>query len=81
MRVVVGGNVLDQLQPGALLPMCEFSFHEELQIRCQARTRGFKFHRRPYRHTEISLEFIDLPHQQAAQIRQLISSIEEPQAA
>ncbi|GAA5316159.1 MAG: hypothetical protein AseanaTS_13640 [Candidatus Pelagadaptatus aseana] len=81
MRVIVGGNVLDQLRPGALLPLCEFSFHEDFQVRCQARAKSFRFVRRPYRHTEISLEFTDMAQQHATQIRQLISTIQEPQAA
>lgn len=81
MRVVVGGNILDQLQPGILLPQCEFSFHEDFQVRCQARAKSFRFLRRPYRHTEISLEFIDVAPQQVLQLKHLISSVQAPQAA
>lgn len=81
MRVVVGGNVLDQLQPGVLLPQCEFSFDDDFQVRCQARAKSFRFLRRPYRHTEISLEFIDVAPQQTLQLKQLVNSVQTPEAA
>lgn len=81
MRVVVGGNILDQLQPGILLPQCEFSFHDDFQVRCQARAKSFRFLRRPYRHTEISLEFVDVAPQQVLQLKHLVSSVQTPEAA
>jgi c-di-GMP-binding flagellar brake protein YcgR len=81
MRVVVGGNVIDQLHPGSLLPNCEFTFHPEIDIRCQAKVRAFRFLRRPYRHTEISMEFTDMAPQQRMQLQHLVESINSPQAA
>ena len=81
MRVVVGGNVIDQLTPGCLVPNCEFTFHPEIDIRCQAKVRAFRFLRRPYRHTEISLEFSDMAPQQRMQLQHLVESINSPQAA
>jgi len=82
MRLIIGGNVLDQLEPASLIPMCEFSFHEQFNIRCQARVRGFRFIRRPYRHTEISIEFLDVAPQQKMQLQQFITEIQkQPQAA
>lgn len=82
MRLIIGGNVLDQLEPASLIPLCEFNLHQELNIRCQGRVRGFRFIRRPYRHTEISLEFIDLGPQQQRQLQHFIEKIQkQPQAA
>ncbi len=74
MRLVIGGNVLDQLQHNTYLPECEFRFNHDFQIRCQARVKGFRFLRRPYRHTELSIEFKDMGPQQRGQLEQLIES-------
>lgn len=74
MRLVVGGNVLDHLQRNSYLPECEFRFHNDFQVRCQARVKAFRFLRRPYRHTEISIEFRDIGPQQQMQLQQLIDN-------
>ncbi|NIB43281.1 hypothetical protein HBA55_26980 [Pseudomaricurvus alkylphenolicus] len=82
MRLVVGGNILDQLSRNVLLPRCEFSFHSDFKVQCQARVKAFRFLRRPYRHTEISVEFKDLAPQHQLQLKQLVESLESsPQAA
>lgn len=60
LRLMVAGNLLAQLRHGALLPLCEVTLSDELQIRCRARVCAFRIGRSPYRHTQISLEFIDL---------------------
>ncbi len=74
MRLVIGGNVLDQLQHNSYLPECEFRFNDEFQVRCQARVKGFRFLRRPYRHTELSIEFKDIGPQQRTQLEHLIEA-------
>ncbi len=83
MRVALGGNALPQLQRDCLLPSCEFSFSPDFQVHCKARVRGYRFCRRPYRHTQISLEFVDLSPQQRLQLQQLINALgaEQPMAA
>jgi c-di-GMP-binding flagellar brake protein YcgR len=78
MRITVGGNVMEQLHHGALLPLCEFEFGPEFKIRCQAKARSFRFIRRPYRHTEISIEFSDMAPAQRLQLQQFINSLTEP---
>ncbi len=81
MRVVVGGNVTDQLMRDTLLPNCEFELQDRLTIRCQATVKAFRFQRRPYRHTEISLAFEDLGAQQSQQLHQLINTLMAPEIA
>lgn len=81
MRLVIGGNVLDQLQRNTLLPECEFRFHDEFKVRCQARVKAFRFLRRPYRHTEISIEFTDLGPMQQQQLKQLINTFDSMEKA
>jgi c-di-GMP-binding flagellar brake protein YcgR len=60
LRLMVAGNLLSHLRHGALLPLCEVAINEELQIRCRARVCAFRVGRSPYRHTQISVQFIDL---------------------
>lgn len=60
LRLMVAGNLLPYLRHGALLPLCEVSLNEDLQIRCKARICAFRMGRSPYRHTQVSVEFLDL---------------------
>lgn len=60
MRLMIAGNLLPHLRHGALMPLCEVNLSDELQIRCKARICAFRLGRNPYRHTQISIEFIDL---------------------
>jgi c-di-GMP-binding flagellar brake protein YcgR len=60
LRLLVAGNMLAHLRHGALLPLCEVAINSDLQIRCRARICAFRMGRSPYRHTQISMEFVDL---------------------
>ncbi len=75
MRLMVGGNIADQLSRDCILPRCEFSLYDQLHIRCQAQVKAYRFQRRPYRRTEISIAFLDLAPQQAAQLQQLVHNL------
>lgn len=66
MRMMVAGNLLPHLRHGAVMPLCEVNLSEELQIRCRARICAFRMGRSPYRHTQISIEFIDLAEDKRA---------------
>lgn len=75
LRASIPGNLLRQLRHGALLPLCELTLSDELTIRCSARVRGFRLLRTPYRHTQISIEFIDLPAERQQQLQQFINNV------
>lgn len=82
LRASIPGNMLGQLRHGALLPLCEFTLSDELTIRCSARVRSFRLLRVPYRHTQVSIEFIDLPVERAQQLQQFINNfiyLQQPQ--
>ena len=82
LRASVPGNMLGQLRHGALLPLCEFTLSDELTIRCSARVRSFRLLRTPHRHTQVSIEFIDLPVERAQQLQQFINNfiyLQQPQ--
>jgi c-di-GMP-binding flagellar brake protein YcgR len=75
LRASVVGNMLGQLRHGALLPLCELTLSNELTIRCSARVRSFRLLRAPHRHTQISIEFVDLPTECEQHLQQFINNI------
>ncbi len=72
LRLIVAGNLLPYLRHGALLPMCEVDISDELQIRCRARICAFRIGRSPYRHTQISVEFIDMEEKTRAALARFL---------
>ncbi len=72
LRLIVAGNMLPYLRHGALLPMCEVDISNELQIRCRARICAFRIGRSPYRHTQISVEFIDMEEETRAALARFL---------
>lgn len=72
LRLMVAGNLLSHLRHGAIMPLCEVSLTDELRIRCKARIRAFRVGRSPYRHTQISLEFLDLLEEQREALRRFL---------
>jgi len=76
MRLVLGGNLVNQLQRGSILPLCEFHFNSYFHIRCQAAVRSFRFLRSPYRQTQISVEFINIASYQRLQLQQFINAMQ-----
>jgi c-di-GMP-binding flagellar brake protein YcgR len=75
LRASILGNMLGQLRHGALLPLCELTLSDELTIRCSARVRSFRLLRTPHRHTQVSIEFIDLPSERIQQLQQFINNL------
>lgn len=75
LRASIPGNLLGQLRHGALVPLCEMTLSDELTIRCSARVRSFRLLRNPHRHTQISLEFVDLPQERMQQLEQFINNL------
>ncbi len=72
LRLLVAGNMLPFLRHGALLPLCEVDINEDLHIRCRARICAFRMGRSPYRHTQISVEFIDLEEETRAALARFL---------
>ena len=73
LRLMVAGNLLPHLRHGALLPLCEVNLNEELQIRCKARICAFRMGRSPYRHTQVSVEFLDLEEEKREALTRFLS--------
>jgi c-di-GMP-binding flagellar brake protein YcgR len=69
LRLHVAGNLLTQLTHGAILPLCEISLSKELQLRCRARVCAFRISRKPYRSTQISIEFLELSKEKQMELK------------
>lgn len=72
LRLIVAGNLLPHLRHGAHLPLCELNLTDDLQIRCKARICAFRMGRSPYRHTQISIEFLDLEEEKRAALTRFL---------
>lgn len=72
LRLLVAGNLLPYLRHGVLLPLCEVALTDSLQIRCRARVCAFRMGRNPYRHTQISVQFIDLEDDKRAALARFL---------
>ncbi len=72
LRLIVAGNLLPFLRHGAHLPLCEVNLTDDLQIRCKARICAFRMGRSPYRHTQISIEFLDLEEDKRAALTRFL---------
>lgn len=81
MRLVIGGNLQDQLRRGAEIPLCEFKLLDTVNVRCKAHVRDYRFYSRPYRRTELSIEFTDMAPDTKVQIKQFVDIVHRQLAA
>ncbi len=75
MRLTVAGNITSLLKRDTVLPQCEFQFNPEFRIRCQAAVKAFRFVRKPYRQTQISVAFIGIEPHHRMQLQQYIDAM------
>lgn len=73
-RVTVPGIWSQQLHPGELIPLCQFTLAPGLTVRCRARICAHQAHRRPWRQTHISLAFTDLSSAVSEDLQQFVLS-------
>lgn len=71
--VLAPGNLLAHLHHGTVLPLCEVHLNKQLHIHCRALVRSFRLCREPFRATQISLEFIDLPPKRKLELREFVA--------
>lgn len=72
IRVSVPGKVAPQLSPGKLLPAADIQFHQ-VKINCPLLIKSFRYERRPYEHTEISLAFDQINVQDRVRLQNFIN--------
>lgn len=81
LRINIAGNLLPHLSHGVQLPLCEFNLNSDLHIRCRAKVCAFRITRTPYRCTQISMEFLDLPEHKRQAIAQFLQRAQPGSAA
>ncbi len=65
MRINVAGDLRPHLHKDKLLPKCQIILDDNMAIHARGEVRSFSYINKPYRHTEISIEFRNMsqPHQ------------------
>ncbi len=74
--VLVSGNLLGQLRHGALLPVCEITLDNQIQIRCKGRVCAFRMQREPTRGTRICVQFVELPDRLRIELMNCLNRLE-----
>jgi c-di-GMP-binding flagellar brake protein YcgR len=74
--VTVSGNLLGQLRHGALLPLCEMTLDDQIQVRCKGRICAFRMQREPFRSTRICVQFVDLPEKTRIELMNCLNRLE-----
>lgn len=71
-RISVGGNLSNQLRRDTHFTKLMLRINNELTIECAAQLKSYKYNRRPYEHTELSLAFRNMNFQQRLQLQNYI---------
>jgi len=73
--VTVSGNLLGKLSHGALLPLCELTLDDQIQLRCKGRVCAFRMQREPFRSTRICVQFVDLPEKMRIELMNCLNRL------
>lgn len=72
MRIIVSGDLRSELQKHKPLKKCTFNLPSGCTVSCGGRVKSFSFIGRPYRRTEISIEFNHLSDINKFELQQFI---------
>lgn len=76
MRINVSGDLRPHLHKDKLLPKCLVILDSNISILCQGEVRAFSYISKPYRHTEISIEFRNMSQPHQTDLKRFIDYIE-----
>ncbi len=74
-RILVMGDLRSQLHKNKPLRKCEIKLENNRSINSQARVKAFSYHARPFRRTEISIEFDALQNEDLFKLEALIEQV------
>lgn len=74
-RVSIAGDVREWLSSHSALPECAINVSPGMVIKTKGMIRGYRFSGRPYRHTEVSIEFLDLSAKPRSQLERLVDTL------
>ena len=75
MRISVGGDLRGQLSKHQLLPICRILLSNTTSIDCRGYVKAYSYFNRPYRHTEISIEFETMDSQQREELTRFLDHL------
>ncbi|MFT5421739.1 MAG: c-di-GMP-binding flagellar brake protein YcgR [Candidatus Endobugula sp.] len=76
MRINIPGDLRQHLHKDKLLPQCQVILDEDITVKCRGVVRAFTYVSKPYRHTEISIEFHNMNHFHQTDLKRFIDYIE-----
>jgi c-di-GMP-binding flagellar brake protein YcgR len=76
MRINISGDLRPHLHRDKLLPKCQVILDNSISIQCRGLVRGYSYVSKPYRHTEISIEFQNMNHSDQTDLRRFIDYVE-----
>lgn len=76
MRVNLSGDLRPHLHRGKALPKCLVMLDKEITIISRGEVRSYSYSGKPYRNTEVSIEFSGMSHLHQEHLKNFISYIE-----
>ncbi len=76
MRVAIAGDLRPHLHRDKPLPRCQIQIDDGVTLQSRGIVRAFSYVSKPYRHTEISIEFIQMSQPQQMDLKRFIDFIE-----
>lgn len=75
MRITVSGNLRDHLNKDTIFPKCQVVLDDDVTIFCRGIVRSYSYISKPYRHTEISIEFQNMSSSNRTDLTRFIDYI------
>lgn len=76
MRVTISGDLRPHLHRDKPLPRCQIQIDNAINVQSRGIVRGFSYVSKPYRHTEISIEFVHMSQPHQTDLKRFIDYIE-----
>lgn len=76
MRINVSGDLRPHLHRDKVLPKCQVMLDDTLDVLSRGVVRAFSYHSKPYRHTEISIEFSNMSPSHQDNLKRFIDYVE-----
>ena len=76
MRVNLSGDLRSHLHRDKILPKCQIILDSHMTIVARGEVKSFSYISKPYRHTEISIEFEGMSHKHLSDLKHFLDYIE-----
>lgn len=76
MRINVSGDLRPHLHKDKVLPKCQIMLDDNISVQARGLVRAFSYSNKPYRHTEISIEFTNMTEAHKTDLKRFIDYVE-----